>query len=142
MNLMLDERALTDAPGQRGIVLTTHRVRMRMTRAGADDVISIMLESIASCGLTRRSRPELLGLAAVCLLGGAVIGDTGLVAGVLLGLLCLGGYVASRQQVLVISSTGGEVIKVQTRAVGTDAVIAFIDAVEAAKNMRYMRQIA
>ncbi len=140
MNPMIDEAVLRVS---RDLELSTHRVRMRQRTNGADDVISIMLDQVASCGVVRRSKPALLGCAAVCVLLALVLSQSlgapsiVLVLGLLAAVLVVS-YFFSRLQYLVITSAG-ETIRVRTSGVGIEDLLGFVDELEAAKNLRYLR---
>lgn len=143
MQPMVNEFDLQHAPGYPGLVLTSHRVRLRSKSNGSEEMVSIMLDQITSCRLARQSQPVLLVIAAVCGLGGLLLGVFGIgsvgpmVLGLLLAAILVAAYFGSRREELVLSSANGS-IAVVTRGVDVNATIAFVDAVEAAKNLRYL----
>jgi hypothetical protein len=125
-----------------GLTLTTHRIRFETEKMGAGETKSIMLESLASCAITRRSHPVLLVFAAVLLLGGVLyqpsnIGiaywQVGLVGSIFLGIL----FIVTREQVLELASSG-TTIRVQIDQIGYEDLSNFIDTIEASKNLRFL----
>lgn len=102
-----------------------------------------MLEEIASCALIRTSQPIMLMIAAVCVIGGALVAASGeaigLVIGVLVALLFGLLYLTSRQQILSLASAGAT-IKTSTKGMNLEIAHQMIDAIEAAKGARYLLQ--
>lgn len=143
MNLLPGERILRESPKPTMLVLTTHRVRLERRSTGFASTTSIMLEEIASCALLRTSQPILLMIAAVCVIGGALVAVNGeaigLVIGVLVALLFGLLYFASRQQTLSLASAGAT-IKTSTKGMNLEIAHQMIDAIEAAKGARYLLQ--
>lgn len=142
MQPMFGEVTYSHAPGCPGLVLTSHRVRLQTKANGAEEIVSVMLDQITSCRLVRQSQPILLVFAAICGLGGLAllavdVGPTPAVVGVLLAVIFVVSYLGRRREELVISSANGS-IAVLTRGVAAHAAVAFVDAVETAKNQRYL----
>jgi hypothetical protein len=102
-----------------------------------------MLEELASCAMLRSSNIILLILAGICLLGGVMVAASGprnegaLIVGVLLSMVLVIAYFASRRQVLALASAG-TTITVKTQGMKLEAVKEFIEQTEAAKNSRYL----
>ena len=145
MNLLPGEQVLREAgsPGSSlSFVLTTHRVRLKYQVLGRGNVVSIMLDQIASCAVTQRSRPGILAFVALFLLAGLARivqgGNIGpflvfaIIAGVLAGI-----YFFTRRQVLELSSAGAT-LRMNIRGMRAEVVEELIDAVEKAKQARYL----
>jgi hypothetical protein len=135
-----NEQVLLKSPGG-GLILTTHRVRYEVQSAGSGMLICIMLEEIVSCGIIRVQHPVLLVIAAISFLLGIVgwLYDASSAAGfggILVGLVLVGIFFATRQQLLALASAGAT-IRVNTAGMKAEMVTAFVDQVEFAKNARY-----
>ncbi len=120
------------------LTLTNRRVRLKQSVAGQDNVVSMTLDAVSSCGLIMRSRPLLLALAVLAVLFGIwrlsanpYERDTGYLA-LVGGAALLAAYVFFRSAVLRIASAG-ESIFVSARGMKRDQLLDFIDSVEAAK---------
>ena len=136
-----NEQVLLGSPGG-GLILTTHRVRYEEQGGGGGTFISIMLDEIASCTVIRVQHPILLVIAAISVLLGVAIWivdsrPDGAVVGIIIGLVLIGIYFATRQQVLALASAGAT-IRVNTIGMKADVVTDFVDQVEFAKNSRYL----
>jgi hypothetical protein len=142
MKLMADEKILLSSNDDE-LVLTNIRVRLESESFGHARIVSIMLEELASCAITRISHPVFLVIAVICFLGGALIAangrgnDNALIAGIVLAVVFVLIYLVNRQQVLALASAGAT-INVNTQGMKLDDVRAFIDRAEAAKNARYL----
>lgn len=141
MNVFPGEKVLIESDN-RVLVLTTHRVRYdaigkSVGWADRTELVSILLEELAACAIMRTSYPILLLLALVGLLI-ALLVEGGAIAGIVLVVLSLGGFLLSQRQVLVLASTGGVHIQVNTSSMSLQAVRDFIDEVEQAKNQRFI----
>lgn len=142
MNKLPGERVLFESESKT-LVLTTHRVRFETQSMGFASIKSIMLEEVASCVMTRTSQPILLVFAALFGLIG-IIGpfiargiNAALPAGVAVALIFVALYFASRRQFLSVASAG-TTIRVSTKRMNVQAVSQLIDALEWAKNERYL----
>jgi len=142
MKLMADEKILLSS-NDGELVLTNCRVRLESQSFGHAQIVSIMLEELASCAITRISHPVFLAMAVVCFLGGGLItanghgNDSALLAGIVLAVVFVLIYLLNRQQVLALASAGAT-IKVNTQGMKLDGVKAFIDRTEVSKNARYL----
>lgn len=136
MNLMPGEKILLESDGK-GLVLTTHKVRYEYEGVGFGEIRSIMLEELASCAMTRSSNPIFLIVAAICFIAGVAIGRASIVGGVILALIFLVIFFATRKQALLLASAGAT-ITFDTRGMSPEDVKKFIDRTEAAKNERYL----
>ena len=142
LQLMPDERVLLQSEGGT-LILTTHRVRHQTESFGYARIISIMLEELASCAMLRTSFPLFLVLAALCAAGGLLLtvanrGDAApLGLGLVLALILVVLFLASRQEIVSLASAGAT-IRVSTRSMKKDESRHFLDATEAAKNERYL----
>ena len=137
MFMLPNEAIILESDGKT-LVLTSHRVRYRASAWGAEEVISIMLDEVSSCGLIHNSYPILLILAAVSGLGFASGLGGQRVGWLVICALLVGGYFATRRQVLAIASAG-HTIKSAIAGMNTNAVMKFLEEVEAAKNARRSR---
>ena len=136
------ERIPRRTDGTTQLVLTTHRLRLETATLGSASIVSIMLEGLASCRVSRTSRPLFLILATISLLSGLLIGANNgksgvFVVGVLAAALFGALYYASRLQVLSLRSAADRA-QISTRGMSLDAVREFIDEAEEAKNVRYL----
>jgi hypothetical protein len=139
---MPNESVLIETEGKT-LALTSHRVRYQSEAVGNTTIRSIMLEELASCAMVHSSNIILLILAGVCFLGGLFVyasqprADGALVFGVLLAVVLVIAYFASRRKVLALASAG-TTITVNMRGMKLDTVKNFIEQTEAAKNKRYL----
>jgi len=142
MNLMPSESVLLESEGK-SLILTTHRVRYQVETFGNAAIRSIMLEELASCALVRSSNMIFLVLAGICFVLGLLVAAGGrgmegaLVIGVILAVVFVITYLASRRQVLALASAG-TTIMVNTQGMKLDLAKQFIERTEAAKNERYL----
>ena len=134
MQMLPDEQVVLESDGKR-LILTSRRVRYRTETFGSANVISIMLENVASCGLVHSSYPTLLILAGLAVLGWiAGIGDSRtmwLVVAFALGIA----YFATRRHVLAIASAG-HTIRAAIMGMSTESVMQFIEELEGARSAR------
>jgi hypothetical protein len=140
MNYFSNEKVLVESDNNT-LVLTTHRVRYDAIGKGggwADrtELVSIMLEELASCAITRTSYPVLLLLALVGLVLAILVEDRAIV-GIALAVLFAGGFFLSQRQVLLLTSKGGGKIQINTGGMSLQAVRDFVDEIESAKNQRF-----
>ena len=138
MNYFADEKLLIEADNK-VLVLTTHRLRYDSLDGGLavrKELVSILLEELVSCAITRISYPLLLLLA----LGGvmlALLMEGAAIVGIALAVLFTGGFFASQRRVLLISSAGSK-IQVNIAHMSLQSLREFVDEIEDAKNRRYM----
>ena len=143
LELMPGEKLLREAGSPSSdlhFALTTHRVRFRQTRLGRGEIVSIMLEHVASCAMVQRSRPILLGFAGFSIFVGflsaaendwlASLGVATVIAAVLLFF-----YFSSRRPFLELGSAGAT-IRMRTSGMSLTELESFIDSVEVAKHAR------
>jgi len=100
-----------------------------------------MLEKVSSCEIRYQSWPILLILGGLLLLGGTYsffqMGGVQLAGpAIVFGLVFLCAYFLTRKHLISISSDGGASIGFETTGLKRDAVIAFINGIEEAKNQR------
>jgi hypothetical protein len=137
MNLLPGETTVSENQLP-NLTLTSRRVRYTHVVSGQTRIVSITLDSVASCGIISKSYPILLILAGLAAVFGAFLvandsGEGAMRNGTFLLALALGiAYLATRRVVLAISSAG-ESITVGASGQNPDAMIAFIDSVESAK---------
>jgi hypothetical protein len=140
MRLLPGERVLFESECGR-LKFTTHRIRYDRQGGGTGTIKSIMLEEIASCAMTRLTRPWLLILAALCVLAGLISSIQGgigaFVAGFVFGLVFAIAYLLGREQVVAIASAGAT-IHLNTKNWDLVELRDLLDRIEAAKNARYI----
>jgi hypothetical protein len=141
MNYFPNEKVLIESDNK-VLVLTTHRVRYDAIGKGggwADrtELVSIMLEELSSCAITRTSYPILLLLALAALVL-AILAQDRAIVGLALAVLFAGGFFLSQRQVLLLSSAGGGKIQVNTASMSLQSVREFVDEIENAKNQRFL----
>ena len=115
------------------LVLTTKRVRYDSTSWGQSNLIGITLKSIASCGLTTRSTPLLIILAVVAALAAFTQRGGEMMGLFLVAAALAAAYFLTRKAVISVASNGGQEILVPTKGMAREAVLKFIEAVEAEK---------
>lgn len=148
MHLLPDEHILLESDSK-ALRVTTHRVRYHTTAWGSADLVSIMLEEVASCGMLQRSFPLLLVLAALAFVvflvgqfGGAQVAAVGLRdpgtrgIAVLAAVICVVGYLITRVHILSIRSAG-DGIRIRMSGMKTEQVVKLIEQIEVAKNARF-----
>jgi len=113
------------------VVLTNRRVRLDTSGSGRTRLVSMALESVASCGLETRAYPLLLVFAGFAALLALVLGgeEERLVLLVVAAALAVM-YLLSRQAVVSIASRGGQAIQVPVKGQKREAIVAFLEAVE------------
>jgi hypothetical protein len=136
VNLVQGERVLLQS-SEGVLTLTTCRVRYESNMSGTSRVIGMTLDAVASCGLVRRSYPVLLVLAALAGVVGAVLssqisGEAGIPLFVVAGVACLA-YLLTRVAFIEVASSSGGHILVRAKGMTRDAMMEFIDRLEAAK---------
>jgi len=133
------ERIIAEAPGRVGLVLTSHRVRLDVKKWGQVETVSIMLDELASCGVTGISYPGLLVAAPAALIIGLAVGvSSAQVLGVVGALALVAAYFLTRRRDLALTSAGDS-IRIRTgRRMSVEAAASFIDSVEEAKDLRYI----
>jgi hypothetical protein len=134
-SLLPGEKVLLESD-DKTLTLTSHRVRYDTQRADSGEIISIMLDELASCAMVRRSKPILLLVAAACLLLGLSL-SIFLIGGVVFALILVAAYFATRQQMLELTSAGAA-IRVNAASMSAQTVRSFINRAEAAKHARYL----
>jgi hypothetical protein len=127
---------------KRRLVLTTHRVRYEFKSWGYSNRVGIMLDALASCGVTRSSSPLWLVLAAVALAWGVISAqqprnEMALAVGMAGALVFILIYFLTRREMITLTCAGGTTIRTTTAGVTAEVVNAFLEAVERAKNARY-----
>jgi hypothetical protein len=139
---MPNESVLLESEGK-SLILTTHRVRFQVETFGNAVIKSIMLDELASCAMVQNSNVLLLILAGACFVLGLLVsiggrGNEGaLLVGIVLAVVFVIAYFASRRQVLALASAG-TTISVNTQGMKLETAKQFIEQTEAAKNARYL----
>jgi len=144
MNLFEGEQTLTSADGN-AILLTTHRIRSNNIHGwGQQSTTSIMLEKISSIQANYISYPILLVVAALFVLIGFILGNSyqpnngATVVPIIIGILLIIVYFATRKHICIIASDGGARIVFATSNMKKETLLGFIDDVEKAKAKRVL----
>ena len=132
LQLLPDERVVMTSDGDI-LTLTNRRVRYDSVVFGNSSIISITLDSIASCGLVTRAYPILLLLAGIALIAALSMGGGTRSALLILAAVFAAGYFSNRRSVISIASKGGHAITVPTRGMSRQSAVEFLDAVEREK---------
>ncbi len=130
--LMPGEQVVTSSDND-VLVLTTKRVRYDSVVCGMSSLISITLDSVASCGLITRSFPLLLVLAAIAIVGAFTRRGDALGSLLFVAVALIVAYFFTRKAVISVASNGGQTILVPTKGMPRDTIIGFIEAVEREK---------
>ncbi len=115
------------------LILTNMRVRLNAKNSGNSKLISITLDAVAACGLATRSYPILLLLGLCAVLAGLTQHNESQLVLIIVGVLLVLSYFPSRSAVMTIASSGKSEIIIPAKGMGRDAIIEFIDALEAEK---------
>lgn len=145
MKLLRDEAVLVSlADG--ALVLTTHRVRRTHTESGFSFVTSLMLEDVTSCEVSAESQPALLAAAAISVLAGLFLGALvreklqiilAITAGLIMGASLVAAYFSGRRSTIEVKTPSGEAT-LNIKGIPSDAITTFMDALDSAKNERYL----
>lgn len=131
---LLPEETIVTSLDKDNLTLTTKRVRYNSVVWGNSNLISITLQSIASCGLVTKSWPVLLIFALLAFLVSlSLLGSSEFVMPLIAAVVLLGIYFFTRRSVISIASNGGEVILVPIKRMKREDIISFIEAVEREK---------
>ncbi len=142
MELLPGETILLESDPE-GLTLTTHRVRSEARGWAGKEVVSIMLDEIASCSITHSSSPILLIFAAIALLGGFIApmnsrsNTETLALGIIIAMILVIAFYVTRQQILTIASAGNTINR-SIKGMSMQTATHFIDTIERAKNERYL----
>ena len=117
------------------LTLTTKRVRYDSALFGSSKLISITLDSVASCGLITKSYPILLLLAALAVIDALTQrGDAQWMFLFLAVAAVLAvAYFLTRRAVISIASNGGETILVPAKGMSRSSIVEFLEAIEREK---------
>jgi hypothetical protein len=115
------------------LTLTTKRIRYDSALLGSYNLISITLDSVASCGLVTRSFPILLLLAALALIVAFSQHDEIQSIFFVATIVLVAAYFFTRQSVISIASNGGQSITVPSKGLSRNSIIEFLEAVESEK---------
>lgn len=149
MNLMQGERVLMQSASE-NLILTTHRIRHESESFGQSQIISILLEELASSAMERTSVLLFLVLAALCLGVGLVATAIVAITTSSLGFSIVGlglsvasagvfalVYLFTQEQVLTFASAGA-MIKISVNEMTAEGARDFLEMTEVAKNTRYL----
>jgi len=115
------------------LTLTTMRVRYDSVMLGRSHLVSITLNSVASCGLVTKSYPLLLIIGAIALLVSLTRPREWFMMGLVTAIVLLVVYFFTRRSVISIASNGGESILAPTNGMNRDNIVEFIESVERQK---------
>jgi len=99
---------------------------------GSSQLISITLDSVASCGLVTKSYPLLIVLAALSL-GGAIFGGDGSASFFFLAIVFGVAYFFTRKAVISVTSDGGKAIQAPVKNMSKETIVEFLDSIEREK---------
>lgn len=133
------ERMLLEA-NNKVFTLTTHRVRYAVAGRGQARVVSLMLEAVTTCELTHTTYPLVLAVAALFLVGGALISNNSsdsspLIGGLLIAAVLVTVYFVTRRQVLRVASPSSHFDLLLT-GMSLDNATAVIDSIQQAQDAR------
>lgn len=138
MNLFDGEKILTTTDSNI-VVLTTHRIRSsNSVNWGQHSTVSIMLEKVSSIQATYSSYPLLLVLTGIMALGAALLAiqrgdESAIVLPIILAIIFVIAYFATRRHVCIIASDGGAKLAFETARMDKEVLLRFIDQIEQAK---------
>ena len=116
------------------LVLTNKRIRYDSIETGQSNLVSMTLDSVASCGLITKSNPIILIAAAVIFLFGMMDGDDEIITvSAIVGLVLVIIFFNTKKAVLSIASNGGSEIVVSVKDMPREEVIKFINSIEREK---------
>lgn len=134
--LLEDEKIITQSGGG-SITLTNHRIRFFEKQSGKAHILSILLDKVASVEIIYKSKSIFWILGILSIIGGLFFwfqedpepSWTFLLLGVILVIV----YFATRKHFVVITSDGTSKISFQTTGLNTNDLIAFLDKLEKAR---------
>ena len=133
------ERLISESD-DKSVILTTHRIRYNSSGAGTGHIVSIMLEKISSIEIHYKSWIFILFAGILLAMGGLLVGaqnrGDAMVMGLGAGGLCILIYFFTRRHVVTIASDGGAKINFETKGLKREALLDFINKIEAAKANR------
>lgn len=141
MVLLENESVLSELGNK--LTLTTHRVRYESETFGGAETKSIMLEELSSCAMVRTSHIILLVAALLVFLVGLFVWlsennkEFAIIIGASAAAVLIIAYLVTRWQVPALESAG-TTITLNTHGSTSAAIELFIEATEAAKNIRYL----
>lgn len=112
------------------LVLTTKRVRYDFVVWGRSSLISMLLESVASCGRVTQSFPIILLFAGLAFFIALFQRGDQSVLFLGLSIMLVVAYFLARRAVISITANGGQAILVPAKDMKREAIIGFIDALE------------
>jgi len=135
---LLEDEEILYSSNDKTITLSNKRIRQSSSTIGAGYFLSIPLENISTIELHYTSRPVLLAAGIICIVAGLALGISG--AGMALGLAVVTGaafilfYFLSRKHILTVASNGGARMNILTTGISNDAMLAFANTIENARN--------
>ena len=134
--LLPDEQVVTSL-GNGVLTLTTKRVRYDLSMSGGSRLVSIVLDSVASCALATKSYPLLFIPAAIAFIfafmAAAFKDGASFILGFIVGSAFVLAYLLTRKAVISIASSGGAVILFPVNGMNHESIKSFIEAVEREK---------
>jgi len=143
MQLMIDEEVLS--PAANGFpILTTHRLWRQTSGGGKREVRTMLLEDLCSCVVRHEENSVWLGSTVLAVVAAVVLATANqrqaapfLVGGGAVAVMCWLLYRGSKRQLLHFRSASDRVA-VELRGDVFEQAVAFVEAVLAAKDARYM----
>ena len=129
IEMLKDEQVVLSSEND-ALILTTERVRYKSEVWGSSELVSMTLNSVASCVYKTKSYPIILILAAIVIV--VAFAERGDITAylVILSVILVVAYFLTRQAVLSISSNGGEAIVAPVKGMSQERITKFIDALE------------
>jgi hypothetical protein len=140
MKLLPNEEQLFISKNKK-MILTNHRVQMVESEWGQSSSITIFLENISSIETKFKSDIWLLILAPLIVVSGFFfgsfyIGELSTLAGITLGIICLGIWWATRKRLISISSNGGSHLNFAPHSMDIDKINELVHKILIAKQTR------
>ena len=134
--LFNNEKIISQSDGDL-ITLTNYRIRYTDKELGHAYIVSILLKNISSIQIRFKSRLYLLLIAILEIaitFGVLANSDNGyeFIIGIVIGVILLSVFFASRKHYLTISSKGGHKINFFTKGMKQESIIDFVNRVEKA----------
>jgi hypothetical protein len=129
IEMLKDEQVVLSSEND-ALILTTKRVRYKSEVWGSTDLVSMTLNSVASCVYKTKSYPIILILAAIAFILAIAEHRDMAIYLVFLSVILIVAYFMTRQAVLLISSNGGEAIVAPVKGMSQERITKFIDALE------------
>lgn len=137
MKLIEDERNLIESE-DKVVLLTTHRIRYNAEKIGVTYFGSIMLDEVALCTISRKSKPVFMVLGVLTLLFGLYQMSKGYSINSIIPILVVSAiffiiYYVTVKKYLEVASAGSSIL-MNTSRMSMSKIVEFVDEVESAKH--------